>query len=172
MAIDVIALFLLVLAVYKGWTRGLVMAVFTFVSYIVALAIAFKFSGWVATHYFKSLTDEGRWPSILAFLLVMVAVMIAVRVIGKIIEKSLEFMLMGIFNKLAGILFFSSIYCSVFAVILVYACRFELVGKELIGGSFSGYLLLNWGTGVIAFFSEWIPELSTLFKDAANYIKQ
>lgn len=172
MAIDIIALFILMISVYKGWTRGLVMAIFTFVSYIVALIIAFKFSGWVASHYLQDLTEGGRWPSILAFLLVMITVMIAVRIIGKIIEKSLELMLMGVFNKMAGILLFCSIYCTVFGVLLVYASRFGLVGKELIAGSFSGDLLLKWGTGVITIFSEWIPELSTLFNDAIKYIKQ
>ncbi len=172
MAIDIIALFMLIIALYKGWTNGLVMAIFTAISYLVALVIAFKFSGWVATHYLQNLAEEGRWPSILAFVLVMVAVMIAVRIIGKIIEKSLELMLLGLFNKIAGVVLFSSIYFIVFGILLVYASRFGLIGKGLVGASISGNLLLSCGSGAIAAFSGWIPELSILFNDTVKYIKQ
>jgi membrane protein required for colicin V production len=173
MAIDIIALFLLVLALFKGWTKGLVMAVFTFISYILALIIAFKFSGWVATHYLQELGEgSGRWSAILAFLLVMVIVMIAVRVTGKVIEKSLELMLMGVFNKLAGILLFGVIYFTVYAVVLIYASRFEIIGKSLVGASRTGEILLSWGSKVIDIFAEWIPELNNLFKQAVIFVKQ
>ena len=173
MAIDIIALFLLVLAFYKGWTKGLVMAVFTFISYILALLIAFKFSGWVATRYLQNLGEGGgRWSAILAFLLVMVVVMIAVRITGKVIEKSLELMLMGIFNKLAGILLFCVIYFTVYAVMLIYASRFEIIGKSLVGASYTGELLLSWGAKVIDIFAMWIPELNNLFKQVVSLIKQ
>ena len=173
MAIDIVALFLLVLAFYKGWTKGLVMAVFTFVSYILALIIAFKFSGWVATHYLQDLGEGGgRWSAILAFLLVMVIVMIAVRITGKVIEKSLELMLMGVFNKLAGILLFSVIYFTIYAILLIYASRFEIIGKSVVGASRTGEILLNWGAKVIDMFAVWIPELNNLFKQAVIFIKQ
>ena len=173
MAIDIVALFLLVLAFYKGWTKGLVMAVFTFISYILALIIAFKFSGWVATHYLQDLGEGGgRWSAILAFLLVMVIVMIAVRITGKVIEKSLELMLMGVFNKLAGILLFSVIYFTIYAVLLIYASRFEIIGKSVVGASRTGEILLNWGAKVIDMFAVWIPELNNLFKQAVIFIKQ
>ena len=173
MAIDIIALFLLVLALFKGWTKGLVMAVFTFISYILALIIAFKFSGWVATHYLQELGEgSGRWSAILAFLLVMVIVMIAVRITGKVIEKSLELMLMGVFNKLAGILLFGGIYFTVYAVVLIYASRFEIIDKSLVGASHTGELLLSWGATVIDIFAKWIPELNDLFKQVVGLIKQ
>ncbi|MEO0000709.1 MAG: hypothetical protein RL766_755 [Bacteroidota bacterium] len=173
MAIDIVALVLLVLALYKGWTKGLVMAVFTFISYILALIIAFKFSGWVAIHYLKDLGEGGgRWPSILAFLLVMVIVMIVVRITGKVIEKSLELMLMGVFNKVAGVLLFSLVYFTVYAVVLIYASRFEVIGKSLVVASRTGEMLLNWGAKVIDIFAVWIPELNNLFKQTVVFIKQ
>lgn len=173
MAIDIVALVLLVLALYKGWTKGLVMAVFTFISYILALIIAFKFSGWVATHYLQDVGEGGgRWPSILAFLLVMVMVMIAVRVAGKVIEKSIELMLMGAFNKVAGVLLFSVIYFTFYGVVLIYASRFGIIGKGLIGESRTGEILLNWGAKVIDIFAVWIPELNNLFKQTIVFIKQ
>jgi hypothetical protein len=102
----------------------------------------------------------------------MVIVMIAVRVTGKVIEKSLELMLMGVFNKLAGILLFGVIYFTVYAVVLIYASRFEIIGKSLVGASRTGEILLSWGSKVIDIFAEWIPELNNLFKQAVVFIKQ
>ncbi|MEN9949746.1 MAG: hypothetical protein RLY85_498 [Bacteroidota bacterium] len=172
MAIDIVALIILFLALYKGWTQGLVMAIFTFVSYILALVIAFKFSGWVASNYLQDLDQGGRWPTILAFLMVMIGVMILVRIAGKLIEKSLELMLMGVFNKLAGIVLFCTIHFTLYAVLLVYLKNFRLVSHELIRSSQVAPMLVNWGVWVVEVFAGWIPELKNLFNQTVIFIKQ
>jgi membrane protein required for colicin V production len=171
MAIDIVALVIFVFALYKGWTQGLVMALFTFVSYLLALVIAFKFSGWVAAHYLKDLDQGGRWPTILAFLMVMVAVMIIVRIAGKILEKALELMLMGIFNKLAGIVLFCTIHFTLYAVVLVYLKNFGWVSHDLIRSSQVATSLLTWGVWVVDMYAGWVPELKNLFNQTINFIK-
>lgn len=172
MVIDIIALILLVLALFKGWTKGLVMAVFTFVAYLLALFVAFKFSGWVAAHYFQELNQDGQWASIFSFVVVMIVVMIAVRMLGKLLEKTLEIMMLGVWNKIAGILLFGLVYFSVYSVFLVYAERFSFIKTDFISSSHSGNHLMDWGSGVVSAFGDWIPELKSLFNKAATIVKQ
>ena len=172
MVIDIIALMLLVLALFKGWTKGLVMAVFTLVAYVLALFVAFKFSGWVAVNYFQELNQNGKWASILSFIVVMIAVMLAVRILGKLLEKTLEIMLLGFWNKVAGVLLFGAVYFSIYSTFLVYAERFNIIKADYILSSTTGSYLMDWGRGVVDAFGDWIPELKSLFNKTAGYIKQ
>jgi hypothetical protein len=103
--------------------------------------------------------------------MVMVAVMIIIRIAGKILEKSLELMLMGLFNKLAGIVLFGTIHFTIYAVLLVYLKNFGVVSHELIRSSMVAPILVQWGAWVVEVFAEWIPELKNLFNQTVNFIK-
>ena len=105
MLIDILLLILLALAVYKGWSKGFIMAVFVFISYFVALALAFHFSGSVEGYIRKHSSSDSKWFSFLSFILVMIGGIIAVRLVGKLIEKSAELLMLGFFNRLMGLPF-------------------------------------------------------------------
>jgi len=172
MLIDIFLLILLSLAAYKGWTKGFIMAIFVFISYFVALALAFHFSGTVEGYIRSNSSSDSKWYSFLAFILVMIGGIIAVRLVGKLIEKSAELMLLGLVNRVLGILVMATIYISFFAVILVYCSRFGLVGDGQASDSKSLSYLIKYGHWLVAHFSEWMPALKNLFNDAKAIIKQ
>jgi membrane protein required for colicin V production len=72
MLTDILLLILLALAVYKGWTKGFIMAIVTFVSFFVGLALALQFSGWVEGYVKKQTDSSSDWLAFLAFLLVLI----------------------------------------------------------------------------------------------------
>ena len=172
MITDILLLILLALAVYKGWTKGFIMAIFVFISYFVALALAFHFSGTVEGYIRSNSSSDSKWYSFLAFILVMIGGIIAVRLVGKLIEKSAELMLLGLVNRVLGILVMTTIYITFFAVILVYCSRFGLVGDGQASDSKSLSYLIKYGHWLVAHFSEWMPALKNLFNDARGMIKQ
>jgi membrane protein required for colicin V production len=172
MVTDIFLLILLALAVYKGWTKGFIMAIFVFISYFVALALAFHFSGTVEGYIRSHSSTDSKWYSFLSFILVMIAGIIAVRLVGKIIEKSAELMLLGLVNRFLGILVMAIIYITFFAVTLVYCNRFGLVGDGQATDSRSLSYLLKYGHWMVSHFSEWMPALKNLFNDAKGVIKQ
>jgi membrane protein required for colicin V production len=172
MVIDIILLILLVLAIYKGWTKGFIMAVFVFVSYFVALALAFHFSGTVEGYIRTHSSNDSKWFSFLSFILVMIAGIIAVRLVGKLIEKSAELMLLGLVNRFLGILVMCCIYITFFAVILVYCSRFGLLGDGQAIESKSFSYLIKYGQWLVSQFSEWLPALKNLFNDISRSVKK
>lgn len=172
MLTDILLLVLLALAAYKGWTKGFIMAIFMFISYFVALALAFHFSGTVEGYIRSNSSSDSKWYSFLAFILVMIAGIIAVRLVGKLIEKSAELMLLGLVNRVLGILVMATIYITFFAVILVYCSRFGLMGDGQASDSKSLSYLMKYGHWLVAHFSEWMPALKNLFNDARGIIKQ
>jgi len=172
MLIDIILLILLVLAIYKGWTKGFIMAVFVFVSYFIALALAFHFSGTVEGYMRKNAASDSQWYAFLSFVLVMIAGIIAVRLIGKLIEKSAELLMLGLFNRLLGILVTALIYATIFAIILVYCKRFNIISDGNSSDSKTFTYLINYGQWLVAHFSEWLPALKNLFNDAGAFIEK
>jgi len=172
MVVDLFLLLFLVIGVYKGWTKGFIMAVVSFVSFFIALALALQFSGWVEG-YLKQQTDSNNdWISFLAFLLVLIGAMIGIRILGKIIEKSVELVMLGLVNRLAGVVLFIFIYLSLFAVLMVYLKQFEIVGNDTAIHSKSYTYIINFGGWVIDFFAEWLPTIKNLFNDTKEFIKQ
>jgi membrane protein required for colicin V production len=148
------------------------MAVVSFVSFFIALALALQFSGWVEG-YLKQQTDSNNdWISFLAFLLVLIGAMIGIRILGKIIEKSVELVMLGLVNRLAGVVLFIFIYLSLFAVLMVYLKQFEIVGNDTAIHSKSYTYIINFGGWVIDFFAEWLPAIKNLFNDTKEFIQQ
>jgi membrane protein required for colicin V production len=160
------------MGVYKGWTKGFIMAIVTFVSFFVALALALQFSGWVEGYLKKHTDSSNDWLAFLAFLLILIGAIIGIRILGKIVEKSVELIMLGIVNRLAGILLYLFIYFSIFAVVLIYLKQFEIIGNETAIHSKSYTYLIHFGGWVIDLFAEWLPAIKNLFNDTKEFIQQ
>lgn len=178
MVVDIILLLLLVLAGYKGWTKGFIMALFVFVSYFIALALAFQFSGMLQEYIWKGDAAKSKWYGFLAFAIVLIAGIIAVRILGKLFEKLAEAFMLGIINRLLGIALFAFIYCSLFGVILAFIESMNSTGLASTPNgsteqsSFSMRYLLKLGNWVIINFSEWLPAMKNMFNYTQSIIKQ
>ena len=178
MVTDIILLLVLVLSVYKGWTKGFIMALFVFVSYFIALALAFQFSGMVQGYIWKGEAGQSRWYGFLAFAIVLIAGIIAVRLLGKLVEKLVEAVMLGVVNRLLGIALFTFIYCSLYAVILVFIESMNSTGLVPTPGGSAEYTsismryLLKLGNWVIINFSEWLPAMKNMFNYTQSIIKQ
>lgn len=172
MVVDLFLLLFLVMGVYKGWSKGFIMAIVAFVSFFAALALALQFSGWVEGYLKKQTDSDSDWLAFLAFLLVLIGAIIAIRILGKIIEKSVELVMLGLVNRLAGIVLYFFIYISIYAVVMVYLKRFDVVGNDAAIHSKSYIYLIDFGGWVIDFFAEWLPAVKNLFKDTKDFIQQ
>lgn len=172
MVVDLFLLLFLIMGIYKGWTKGFIMAIASFISFFAALALALQFSGWVEGYLKKQSESDSEWLAFLAFLLVLIGAIIAIRFLGKIIEKSVELVMLGLVNRLAGIGLYLFIYLSLFAVVLVYLKQFGLVGNDTAIHSKSYVYLIDFGGWVIDFFAEWLPAVKNLFNDTKEFIQQ
>jgi membrane protein required for colicin V production len=172
MVIDIITGIILLYAIYKGWSKGFTMAIFTFASYFISILLALQFSGMIAGYIRDYAKSDSKWYSFLSFVLVLVAGIIAVRIVGKILEKSAQVLMLGLPNKLLGILFFSFIYLTVFAIVLVYAEKFEMIDQYNIGESKSYNYLLRFGKWFIEQCSKWMPAIKNLFNDTKSAIQE
>ena len=87
MILDIISFILLLLALFKGLRKGLIVALFSFVAFFIGLAAALKLSSIVAEYLGRSVNVSGKWLPFMAFAIVFFIVILLVRLGAKMIEK-------------------------------------------------------------------------------------
>lgn len=167
MFIDIIFLFVIIAAVIKGYSKGLIVAIFSFVAFIVGLAAALKLSSQVAVWLQKSTSISSYWLPFLSFALVMIGVIFLVRLVAKFVEKTVQFAMMGWVNKLGGIALYAALYTSLLSVVLFFFSKMSLIKPETFVASKSYWFIQPWATKVIAVFGKIIP----LFKDVFHQLE-
>lgn len=179
MFIDFIFLIVLVLAIFKGYSRGLIVAVFSLVAFFIGLMAAIKFSASVAGWMQDRSGYQTTWMPFIAFVVVMAGVMLLIRLGANMIEKAVKLVMLGWLNKVGGIVFFALIYITFFSIILFYANNLGLLTEETISSSRTYPLIAPWGVKAINAIGEVIPmfkglfdQLETFFDNAAKHPPQ
>ena len=93
MLIDLIFAVILVLAILKGYQRGLVIGLFSLVAVIIGLAAAMKLSTVVAGYIGKAVKVSEEWLPIVSFAVVFLIVLLLIRLGARAIEKAIEVLL-------------------------------------------------------------------------------
>ena len=178
MAIDIFFLLLMIMAVIKGFSRGLIVAVFSFVAIIIGLAAAIKLSALVAGWLQGNTHLGAQWLPFISFALVMIAVIILVRLGARMIQKTAELMMLGWINRLGGIIFYTALYIMVFSIVLFYAEKMQLLKEEAFSNSKCYSFIQPWGPWTIngfgkllPFFKDLFTQLETFFGSAAAHAK-
>ena len=88
MMIDIIALVILLLAIFTGFRKGLIIAVFSFLAFFVGLAAALKLSTVAAAYLGRNVNISERWLPVLAFFAVFVIVVLLVRLGARLLNRT------------------------------------------------------------------------------------
>lgn len=174
MMLDVIAAILLVLAIIKGYSKGVIVATFSFIALIIGIAAAMKLSVVVAG-YLTSQSMHGKWLSFVSFLLVLVVVIVIIKLLARMIEKLASAVLLGWLNRICGIIVYGLVYFTVYSVVLFYTRKMGLTGPVTIQGSVTYPYFSNLGPWVIdhlgmalPWFKDMFAHLSDFFADMAT----
>ena len=169
MVIDIILLVLLAMALWKGYNRGLIVAVFSLLGIIIGLAAAMKLSVVVAV-WLKNSTHIGQeWIPFLSFALVMIAVVLLVKWLAAFVEKTVQFVMLGWLNKLGGILLYSILYITIYSIVLFYCRQIGIFKPETIGASKSYIYLEPFGPKAINAIATVLPFFRDMFSQLTDF---
>ena len=163
MAIDIIFLFLILLAAFRGMRKGFIVAIFSLLAYIIGLAAALKLSVTVAALLKQNINISSRWLPFIAFIIVIFCVAFLVRLVARLIEKAIDLAMLGFINKLAGFILYAILYTIVYSVFLFYTTQMKLINNETISNSVSYRFIEPWGPKIINAFGNLIPVFKNLF---------
>ncbi len=169
MLLDIILLVLLILAVIKGYQRGLIVGVFSLISIIVGLATAIKLSTVVAEYIGRAVKISDTWLPVISFALVFIIVVLLIRLGANLLQKTAEIALLGWVNRLGGMLLYIAIYIIAYSVILFYVEQVKLIQPETIQNSVSYTFIQPWGPRVINGFASVIPFFKDMFAELQSF---
>jgi membrane protein required for colicin V production len=171
MLIDVIALALLILSIYKGFRKGLIVAVFSFVAFIVGLAAALKLSAAVAEYIGSNVNISQRWLPVIAFLVVFFVVVLLIRLGAKALEGVVQVAMLGWLNKLGGIIFYILIYFFIFSILLFYAQQLHLIKPQTTEISVSYPYIQPIGPKIMSVLGSVIPAFKDMFDQLLQFFQ-
>lgn len=166
--IDILTVLVAAYAIFKGYSKGLIVAVFSFLGFIIGIAAAVKLSAVVAGWLGKNSGISQQILPTLAFAIVFIATVFLVRMGAKIVERTIKFVMLGWVNKIGGIVLFLFLYLAILSIALFYIEQVGVIKKEQFNASVLypyyktlGQTLIN-GLGVAI---PWFKDIFTQLKD-------
>ncbi len=169
MILDIVFALVIILALFKGYSRGLILGLFSLLSVIIGLAAALKLSATVAGYLGKAVKVSEQWLPLISFIIVFIAVVLLIRLGAKAIERSVEFAMLGWLNKLGGIALFVIMYVLVFSVLLFYGEQMKLIPPEMIKQSVTYSFVQPLGPRVIDNLGSVIPVFKNMFGELQDF---
>jgi membrane protein required for colicin V production len=163
MFIDIVFLFLILIACVKGYSKGFIIALFSIVGFIAGLAAALKLSAYAAEKLSGTFNASGKWLPFISFLLVFIVVVVLVNLGAKLIQKSVELVMLGWLNRLGGVLLFALLYSIFFSIFLFYAVQLKILSPQTVQASQVYPVLQPLGPFVINALGSIIPIFKDLF---------
>lgn len=171
MLIDLVFGILVILAIFKGISKGFIVGVFSLFAFIIGLAAALKLSATVAEYLQTQMSFSVYWLPILSFLIVFFVVVLIVKWGASLIKKAVSFVFLGWLDALAGIVLYAIMYLMIYSVILFFATRVHLISAEAQATSKTYFLIEPFGPKVMGWLGRLIPFFSHMFADLSHFFK-
>jgi membrane protein required for colicin V production len=172
MLIDVVYFILIITAIYKGFTKGVIMAVFSVAGLIIGMAAALKLSAITAVYLQQSTNVGAKWLPVLAFAIVFIGAVLLVRLGAALLQKTIEMAMLGWANKLAGIMLYIILYTIIFSVILFYIQKINVVNETTIQASATYSFIEPWGPKAMHYVGVVIPWFKDMFATLSAYFNE
>ncbi|MEP6513044.1 MAG: CvpA family protein [Parafilimonas sp.] len=169
MLIDLAFIILVLLAVIKGYSRGLIIAIVSFLAIIIGLAAAMKLSIVVAGWLNNSTNINKQWLPLISFAVVMIAVIILVRWLAGLLQKTVEIAMLGWVNRLGGIVLYVLLYITFFSVVLFYANQMQVIKEETIASSKTYPFIEPWASKAMDMLSAVLPFFKNMFQELTGF---
>lgn len=165
MAIDIIYLLFLGLFMIRGYNKGFVVALFSFVAIILGVMGALKLSGSVSRLLFR----DSQWAPFVTYMLIFILIVWLVRLGARLIEKSFEAVALGFINKLSGALLYGLIVSFVFSSLLWLLNQMGMIKPESQADSKVYALLEPFAPGLFSLIGKLFPFAQDIFRDLGHF---
>lgn len=172
MGIDLAFALVLAFAFWKGYQRGLIVALFSFVAVFIALAAAMKLSAVTAKWLMQEANVNNAWLPFFSFILVMVAMLLLVRLGANMLEAAFKMMWVGWVNTVGGILLYALLSTTTFSILLFYVDQVQLISNETKSASICYPFLESWGPAAIEGVARFIPLFKEMFTTLTEFFEK
>lgn len=171
MWLDIVFAVILIIAVIKGFSQGIIMALFSFIGWFIGLAAALKLSASFAAYLQDHTSINSKWLPLLSFIIVFAIAVLIVNLAGKAVEKMFTMSLLGWVNKLGGVLLYVGMYTLAFSVLLFFAEKMHLFSAETAASSKTYNIIGGLGPSVVDGVGSILPFIKNSFHELEKYFE-
>lgn len=171
MIIDVLFLLAMILAIFKGLSKGFIVGIFSLVAFIIGLAAALKLSAIVAVYLGKNITSATKWLPLISFLLVFIMVILLVGLGARLIKKVVDMAFLGWLDRLAGMVLYIILYTIIFSILLFFAEKIFILKADVTSRSVVYKYVAPWGPKVINNLGRIVPFFRDMFLQLEHFFE-
>lgn len=164
MLLDVVFLLLAVVAFYRGWKKGLLWGLGSFVAVFIAVLVALKLGHYVSDFLFENNILKNEYTLPISFLLLFILTLFCFRQVAKLVESALDKLFLGWANHLGGGLLYVFFVAFVFSLGIWLFTKTAILNKEIKQSSKTYAWLSPLAPKVIELSSEYLPLCKNLFE--------
>lgn len=127
MWIDIVWLLLAIYGTWKGWTKGLILSVFTVLAWAIGIIAAIKLSTVAANFLHDQFAIDSAYLPVLSYALVFVVIALVIYLVGKSLEKIIELARIGFVNRISGVILYVGIYTILFSFFIWLLDKVQLI---------------------------------------------
>lgn len=169
MFIDVVFFILLALGIVKGYSKGLVKGILSYISIIIAFTAAIKLSAMAATYIGTIHTVSDKWLPFISFIAVFIGVLLVIRWMGTLIDFSVKKLYLGGINRLGGVFLYTGIYISVWCMMLFYLNIMHLIPHKTVENAITYNVSKEIGNRAIMGIKFIFPFLKSAFQSLETF---
>ena len=169
MILDIVFAVIIILAIIKGYRRGLIVGLFSLIAIVIGLAAAIKLSAVVADYLGKAVKISDRWLPIISFAVVFLIVVLLIRLGANAIQRLTETVMLGWVNRLGGIILYIIIYTTILSVLIFYGEQLKVIKPETKDKSVAYSFIQPWGPRAINAIGAAVPIFKNMFADLEDF---
>jgi membrane protein required for colicin V production len=152
MLIDGLIAISLLLALFRGYSKGVVMAVLSIVGVLLASILSLKLGHTAAEYLSSSGITKCHYALPLAFVLIFLVVILATRLLIKALEGVIKIAMLEWLNKLGGAILYFGINCFVISLLLWLSSKVGLITELRLGNTMLAKPLFDMSSVLAAYF--------------------
>ena len=169
MLIDIGLLLFIGFGFWRGFTRGIIIAIFSFLAWFIGLLGALKFSSWGAFYLRDALHFKSDYNPIISFVLIMIIIGLIIFFMGKILEKMIQVVQMGWLNKTLGGILKAAIYFLMYCTIIWMLSKSGSISTETQAQSKLFSFINPVAPAVFDWLGRNVPVFKGLLQDISRY---
>jgi len=172
MWIDLVWIFIMIMALVNGFKNGLIGAAFSFAAFFIGLAAALKLSAIVAVYMQESFKSQSAWWPVVAFVVVFLLVSGLIRMAAGVMSKTLDVVMLGWVNKLGGFFLYAIMYTLIYSVVLFFLDQIMHISDAVKQQSKVYSYIEPWGEWTMNALGNVIPWFKDVFKDMEDFFSK
>lgn len=171
MTLDLIAISLAILLFLRGYSRGIIVAIFSVLAILLGITCALSFSATLGNYLLvKGYVSSGLAP-IISYALLFVAVLWLVRLLAKLLDGLTSSMMLGWANKAIGGVLYIGIGMVIYSSLLWLGHSAHIIGPETIVQSQSYPYISPLAPWVFDHVGDVIPFAKNTFADMRHFFE-